>query len=428
MGFFPKSFQDRSAAHYVLEPVAAARLRTTLALAARTVDFPIAMINILGADTQHTISAVGVDRTRPLPRKETFCDIVVTTGEPLIVHDTEEPQFLGIPASSRAAVGTYAGVPLMGRESVTVGSLCVIDSRDREVTPEQMSSLIAFSRIIDDQLDLIRRLNEHHEHVDGSAEELAQALAAGRIMPWYQPVVDLRTGVTVGYEALARWIDSSDRVRLPSEFIPLGEDSDLIVELDQAVVRRAIEDLGRWQVEFPAGRVAINISGRNFDRDGWVTGMLDIAVDAGVAPESVALELTETARLTTSHEADAVIEELRHHGFGLLLDDFGTGWSSLEYLLRLLVSGIKIDRVVSATLGSRVGNALVRAVNGVAAELGIATTIEGIETVAQAREARDLQCDFGQGFYWSHPASAAAIDRAPINSILRLGGFVPTIA
>lgn len=427
MGHLPDAFHDRSAAHYLQSEASGTRLRTTLALAARAVDFPIAMINILDSDTQYTISAVGVDAMPPRPRASTFCNLVVGHAQPLVVEDTEQPQYARIPEQSRAAVGTYIGVPLIGRESVVVGSLCVLDHHQRPVTADVVASLVGFGRIIDDQLDLIRRLNEQRGRVKGSTDELAQAVQAGRIVPWYQPVVDLGSGATIGYEALARWVDTTGRVLPPSEFIPLGEDSDLIVELDRSILRQAIVDLARWQGDVPAARLMINVSGRNFEHDGWIADLHAFAAAEGVASSSMSLELTETAQVGSSTRSDELVRQLREHGFGLLLDDFGTGWSSLEYLLRLPVTGVKIDRVVAAGLGSRVGNALIRAVTGVAGELGISTTIEGIETAEQADIALALGCDFGQGFHWSRPVAAAVIDSAPAGSVLRLGATAPAV-
>ena len=311
MGHLPDSFQDRSAAHYLLDEMSGARLRTTLALAARSVGFPIAMINILDSDTQHTISSVGMATPIPQPRSSTFCDVVVRDGRPLVVEDTELAQFAGIPAPSRAAVGTYIGVPLVGRESLIVGSLCVLDHQERPTSPELVDTLVSFGHIVDDQLDLIRRLNEERGRVRGNADELARALEDGRIVPWYQPVIELATGRTVGVEALARWVDSVGRVRQPWEFIPLGEDSDLIVELDRAILRRSIEDISRWQHVLPSARLMVNMSGRNFQQDGWIGEMHSYADRFGVDTATVSVELTETARLAAGSESADVAQQLR---------------------------------------------------------------------------------------------------------------------
>jgi EAL domain-containing protein (putative c-di-GMP-specific phosphodiesterase class I) len=403
--------QDRSAAHYVVEGRRASRLRVTLALAARAAGFPVAMVNILDRETQHTISAVGVEAVSPVARAGTLCDITASTGVPLVLPDAgADARFAAVPAVASGQVGAYVGVPLTGRESLVVGTLCVTSDRPTSVSAEQVARLVELGRILEDQLDLIRRLRDHQGNRQAAVQVLGAAITAGEIVPWYQPVINLRTGTTIGYEALARWQRAPGLVDPPARFIPLAEDSDLILDLDMAVLRTALQDVARWQRADPKARIAVNLSGRHFDRDGWVASMHQEVLDAGVRPEAVYLELTETEPLSNSKIAHGLIAELRRNGFGLLLDDFGTGWSSLEYLLWIPVNGIKIDRVVSAIIGTPIGDSLVRAVTGLARELGVTTTIEGIETPEQAEAALALGCDFGQGFLWSEPVPAIEVD------------------
>ena len=407
---------NRSVGHYLVDGASAARLRTTLALAARTLGFPIAMVNILDSEIQHTLCCVGAARPPSMPRRETLCDVVVRSGGPIAVDDAIlHPEFAELPAVVAGDVGSYIGVPLTGRESLVIGSMCVFDSRSRPVTPGQVAALVEFGKIVDDQLDLIRRLNHNRGHGQRRTSDLANAIASGEIVPWYQPVINLASGHTIGYESLARWEHPSGLVETPGNFVPLAEDSELIIDLDIAVLRRALQDLGHWQMIDPTARVSVNMSGRHFDHDGWVAQLHAAAQEADVATESVYLELTETAQLSRNSNSDAQIAQLRKDGFGLLLDDFGTGWSSLEYLLRLHVHGVKIDQVVSSTIGTPIGDALVRAVAGLARELGLTTTIEGIETQVQADRARELGCDYGQGYLWS-----AAVPGAVIEERLRL--------
>jgi EAL domain-containing protein (putative c-di-GMP-specific phosphodiesterase class I) len=159
-------------------------------------------------------------------------------------------------------------------------------------------------------------------------------------------------------------------------------------------------------------RMSVNLSGRHFHHDDWFTGICDVVADSGVAPQDVDLELTETTQIAATFCDGAVVQQLRDHGFRVVLDDFGTGWSTLEYLLRLPASGIKIDRAVTAALGSTIGNALTRAVTGLAGDLGLVTVIEGIETAEQADLARGLGCDLAQGFIWSAPMPAGDLSSA----------------
>jgi EAL domain-containing protein (putative c-di-GMP-specific phosphodiesterase class I) len=407
MGQPTEQQRTRSARHYLAGGASSTRLQTTIALAAQAVAFPAAMINILDEDTQYTINLLGGENDVATPREVAFCDTVVRSGEPLVVQDAgADNRFARFPAVAAGDIASYIGVPLHGRESLVIGALCVTDSHPRAVSREDVTRLQEFSSVVEDQLDLMRRLNAQRSVGAVVTQELAAAIDKGHIIPWYQPIVDLRSGETVGVEALARWQHQDGEVSDPSRFIPLAEDSDLIVELDLSVIRQAAADVAGWQRERPELRLSVNLSARHFERDQFFPPIEKAIADAGLAPDTVDLELTETARLD-SRVSMAEIGEMRDAGFGVWLDDFGTGWSSLEYLLRMPVSGVKIDRALSLALGSRLGNALTTSVTGLAAELGLKTIIEGIETAGQAQHAMDLGCDYGQGYLWSRPMAAS---------------------
>lgn len=398
----------RSARHYLIDDQLAARLFTTVVLAARALDFPDARVNILDADLQHTISSFGGTDHGAKARQETFCDVVIRGGQPVVVENAStDLRFRELQFVESGEIGSYVGVPLLGRESLIVGTICVIDPRSRTVSADQLGRLVEFGRIVEDQLDLIRRLKEQRQSGIGATTALDMAIRHGEIVPWYQPVIELSTGRTVGYEALARWEHPDGQVDEPDGFVPLAEDSDLIIDLDLVVMRTALHQLKELQRTDPTLRMSVNLSGRHFQHDGWFTAICDVAADAGVAADDVDLELTETTQLSAGSCDGAVVQQLRDHGFRVVLDDFGTGWSSLEYLLRLPASGIKIDRAVSAALGSTIGDALTRAVTGLARDLGLVTVIEGIETSEQASRARSLGCDLAQGFVWSAPLPAS---------------------
>jgi EAL domain-containing protein (putative c-di-GMP-specific phosphodiesterase class I) len=403
----------RSARHYLIDDELASRLFTTVVLAARALDFPDAMVNILDSEFQYTISSFGGAGGAVLPRRETFCDTVIRTGAPLAVENAvSEPHFARLRSVGSGEIGTYIGIPLLGRESLIVGTVCVIDPRARSVSADQLDRLGEFGKIVEDQLDLIRRLKEQRQSGVGATTALSRAIRLGEIVPWYQPVIELSTGRTVGYEALARWEHPGGRVDEPDTFVPLAEDSDLIIDLDLAVMRTALRQLELLQRSEPTVRMSVNLSGRHFHHDDWFTGICDVVADSGVAPQDVDLELTETTQIAATFCDGAVVQQLRDHGFRVVLDDFGTGWSTLEYLLRLPASGIKIDRAVTAALGSTIGNALTRAVTGLAGDLGLVTVIEGIETAEQADLARGLGCDLAQGFIWSAPMPAGDLSSA----------------
>jgi EAL domain-containing protein (putative c-di-GMP-specific phosphodiesterase class I) len=403
----------RSAQHYLIDGPLAGRLETLLSLASQAVDFPIVRVNIVDEDTQHTIRLFGAGDPTAVARSDAFCDTVVRTGRPVLVEDAStDPRFADFPAVLGGHVGSYLGVPLIGRESMVIGSICVIDPKRRVISPDQMTRLIEFGKVVEDQLDLIRRLQEQRLEGDVATAEVARAVRGGEIVPWYQPVVDLATGETRGFEALARWEHPVRGVDDPRRFVPVAEDSDLIIELDLAVIRRAATDLRRWQLTNPSLRVSVNLSANHLDNPGSANILNQIVTDAGIAPRSIDFELTETTRIDVGDaKIPRAVHELRRLGFQVWLDDFGTGWSSLDQLLWLPVDGIKIDRAVAVALGTPVGDALTLAVTGLAAALGLRTTIEGIESQTNANLARKLGCDYGQGYLWDRPKPAAAINQ-----------------
>ena len=243
------------------------------------------------------------------------------------------------------------------------------------------------------------------------AVDLARGLERGEVVPWYQPIVDLVTGEVVGVEALARWRRAPGVVEPPSVFIPVAERSDLILDVDLAVLRRAFVDLGGWQASRPDFWVTTNLSTRHLGRDVWLEQLQDAAAVAGVDPTTVILELTETAAPSDVTGGRAVVEAMRGLGFHVWFDDFGSGWSALTDLSRFTVDGIKIDRSYADQLGTRTGEVVIAALVSAAVDLGLSVTIEGIETPTQYERARNLGCHFGQGYLWSRPVPPAAVVR-----------------
>lgn len=241
------------------------------------------------------------------------------------------------------------------------------------------------------------------------AVAVRRAIRSGQIIPWYQPIVDLSTGSTRGVEALARW-PQPDRVVPPAEFIPLAEAGDLVIELDQAVIRHALTDLRRWQRTRPGFELSVNLSGRHLDSPAGVTDLVAIVEAAGVTPGTVCVELTETTRPDAADRGAPTLEALRSAGMSVWLDDFGAGFYNLRDLIRLSVDGIKLDRSFTAQLDLPRTAPLLRGLVAAVHEIGLKVTLEGIETPAEADWARRLACDLGQGFLWSAPRPAESVD------------------
>jgi len=391
-----------SASHYLHIPIGSSAVHKTLALAAACLQFPTAVVNVLDANTQHTIAAVGAVEGRTA-QYGSWCDEVVRTGAPVVVGD------IAMTSMEGGAPGAYVGVPLTGREGLTVGTLCLLDVRPHAVTDAQLTQLQATAAVVQDQLEMLRRQDPSLAGGQLVAVEIAAAVAAGQVVPYYQPVVDLRTGTVVALEALARWEHPVLGVLRPPSFLGVAEDTDIITDLDLTILTQALADLAGWLPQHPTLRVNVNLSARHFTDPDCVDRITTATARAGVDPSSVTLEVTETVMLAAAHDERTHLAELREHGYRILLDDFGTGFSSVEHVLRLPIDGFKLDRAVTQALGTRVGDAVTRALVGLATELGLSTVIEGVETPDQAAAALNLGCTHAQGHLWAPALPAGQV-------------------
>ncbi|MGX5776705.1 putative bifunctional diguanylate cyclase/phosphodiesterase [Methylorubrum zatmanii] len=239
--------------------------------------------------------------------------------------------------------------------------------------------------------------------------DLHEAFARGDLMLAYQPVVDVRTQAIVGFEALLRWHHPVEGPIPPGEFVPLAEQTGLIGPLGAWVLRQACAEARDWKAPL---RVAVNLSPVQFRDPGLVTVVDEALSQTGLAPERLELEVTESVLLAASETNLATLHSLRKLGVRISMDDFGTGYSSLSYLQRFPFDKIKIDRSFVQQLGdSHHSAAIVRAVIGLGASLGIVTVAEGIETEGQFAHLRAEGCDEAQGYLFGHPVPAAEARR-----------------
>ncbi|GGM13759.1 sensor domain-containing phosphodiesterase [Nakamurella endophytica] len=385
------------------------RFRSTLQLTADATAFPVAMVNLLEETDQYTVSAVGVDDVPTMPRAQAICDTVVRTGRPLAVADTRaDRRFREFPHVRNGWVGSFAGAPIRSRESYVVGSVCVVDARPRAVADGLVGQLVHAAAVLEDQWDLLRR-RDPTGAASATAAEVLSAVRAGEIRPWYQPIVDLGSRRTVAYEALARWTQPSGVVRTPRSFLPAAQDSDLVVELDLAVLRAALADVLRWRRWRPALRLTVNLSGRHLRDPGAAVAVHEVATSLGVQPAALDLEFTGTGR-APELEAESV-QRFRRLGYRVWSDNVGGEESPLPLLLHGAVDGIKIDRSLAAGLGTPAGSARIRALARFASDLGVRVALQGIETPAQATEAHRLGCEHGQGYLWSAPRPPEVVQR-----------------
>jgi diguanylate cyclase (GGDEF)-like protein len=238
--------------------------------------------------------------------------------------------------------------------------------------------------------------------------ELEAAIAARALEVHYQPVVAAAGGAIVAVEALARWTHPSRGAIAPSVFIPLAEQSGLMGQLGEFVLRRALADGARW----PNLSIAVNLSPLQI-RDRRLVDLVGaVMAETGIAPSRVVLEVTEGVLIDDPHETLVRLEALRALGVRLALDDFGTGYSSLSYLQKFPFSQLKIDRAFVASLGTT-GNAgaIIQSIVTLGHALGMKVLAEGVETDEQRVLLRLAGCDEMQGFLFAKPRPAEAIDK-----------------
>ncbi len=244
--------------------------------------------------------------------------------------------------------------------------------------------------------------------------DLRRALDEGQLSLVYQPLYELRSARLIGLEALARWTHPELGPIGPDMFIPIAEETGLIVQLTDFVLRTACRDLKQWQLSDPGFAdltMNINVSGKDLAHSGLVARVTRALVAARLEPQHLIVELTENILMDQLKTALPLLEDLRTLGVSLSVDDFGTGYSSLAHLSSLPVDSLKIDR--SFIHGMRSGSneaAVVRAVVKLGQALHKRVVAEGIETEAQYTQLRDMGCHGGQGYHMSRPLAAPAIE------------------
>jgi PAS domain S-box-containing protein len=238
-------------------------------------------------------------------------------------------------------------------------------------------------------------------------ERVRQALQAGKIYPVFQPIVRLPSGSIASFEVLARWYDDELGAIPPAHFIPIAESAGLMGALTSRLIQTACASAAAWSGRF---RLAFNISPLQF-REAELPAQIEEAARASGFPLSrIQIEITESAVIDDLESARACLHRLKTLGVQIVLDDFGTGFSSLTRLQALPFDIIKVEASFVQSMGvSRDSRKIVSAVIGLGQSLGMPVVAEGVETPAQLRMLTQLGCDFGQGYLFSRPASAEAI-------------------
>ncbi len=239
----------------------------------------------------------------------------------------------------------------------------------------------------------------------GLEADLRRAIDRDEFELLYQPQVDMKGGVISGFEALLRWNHPIRGLVSPADFIPLAEETGLIIPIGRWVMRAACREAARWPAPV---RVAVNVSAVQF-RGSVLLGDVSCALrDAGLDAHRLEIEITESVMLDDNDHAVSLLHELRRRGVRVAMDDFGTGYSSLSLLRSFPFDRIKIDRSFVRDVGTRADALpIIRAVVGLGRSLGMATTVEGVETAGQLDAVRAEGCAEVQGFLYSRPARAA---------------------
>ena len=259
-------------------------------------------------------------------------------------------------------------------------------------------------------------------------DRLRTAIEQDELTVYYQPVVDLVDNRWVTVEALARWEPDGEVAVSPDQFIPVAEDSGLIVALGAWILRHACRDAAVWHRKHGT-RLAVNVSVHQLREANFTVVVQDALAESGLPPHALSLEITESVLVgagTQRTRAIAHLTELREAGVQVAIDDFGTGYSSLSYLRTLPIDAVKIDRafVPGEHTDDDQQVALVRAIVELARSLGLGTVVEGVETASQATVLQRLGCDLGQGYHYSRPVSAAGIS-AGLTPLNQSAGLTP---
>ena len=237
--------------------------------------------------------------------------------------------------------------------------------------------------------------------------DLRRAVEREEFFILYQPIMSLETGRLSGFEALVRWRHPERGLISPADFIPVAEETGLIVQIGEWVLREACHQMHRWQVIFPSDPpmfMSVNLSVKQFSQPNLIERVARILNETKLYSSSLKLEITESAVMENVGTATELLKQLRALGVQLSMDDFGTGYSSLSYLHRFPIDTLKIDRSFVTQMAENNENAeIVRTIVGLAQNLGMDVVAEGVETLDQLEMLKSLGCECGQGYFFSKP-------------------------
>ena len=304
-----------------------------------------------------------------------------------------------------------APIPLANQEIVLTGSIgiAVWDSADQDAGEDLLKdaelAMYRAKRGGADRIEVfepgMRRDRDDRIQIES---DLRKAIEKGQLKVLYQPIIYLPTKEIAGFEALVRWEHPKLGLLNPISFVPVAEESDLIIKLGSYVLQRAAKDAARWQVELPRSErplfVSVNVSSRQIFKPESVQEIRHI-LGRNIVPRGVIrLEITESLVMENPEAATEALEQLRGSGAELALDDFGSGYSSLAYLRRFPIDTIKIDRELIRHSNTASGAAITRSIVALAHELEKSVVAEGVETAEEASLLRAMGCEYAQGYHF----------------------------
>ncbi|MGD0362156.1 MAG: EAL domain-containing protein [Bryobacteraceae bacterium] len=361
-------------------------------------------------------------RSAPLPGEErgAFRDLIARLGGDEFAILLENVDSHGaIRIADRIRESIHAAFKLESREVFTTASIGIVPGHSAYRTPTEIL------RDADTAMYKAKSLGRSRFEVFEAGmraqavarldleSDLRRAVDKGEFVLYYQPKVNLKTQQIVGVEALIRWLHPERGIVAPDEFIPLAEETGLIVPIGLWVLREACMAMRRWHAEFPTVpplEVSVNVSVRQFREPDLQAQVAAILAETQLDPKTLQLEITESVLMDDLETVATLLDGLKTLGVGLKIDDFGTGYASLKCLNRLPFDVLKIDRSFVVHMSEKDGTGdTIRTILLLAENLGMQVVAEGIERKDQLEELQALHCDYGQGYYFSPPLEPEAL-------------------
>ncbi|TBC01445.1 EAL domain-containing protein [Rhizobium ruizarguesonis] len=411
----------------VLTPEDDPILDTLVEIGCISAKMPIGSIALLDAEWLWFKANRGLTEKK-IPRDHAFCNYTILDDTPLVIPDAEkDSRFSDNPfVRGKEHIRFYAGVPIEVEPGIRIGCLCVLDRKPRELDRDAMQIL---RWLADCAAERLRqrgnaRLLEffsarRRDQLKASLKMIDAAkiaLAQNAFTLFYQPKYELRTRRRVGFEALLRWRQADGSTLAPAAFAEALDDPEFSRRIGSYVLAEAISQAKTWQrAGFEFGHIAINVSSSQFaNEEGKMAFADEVMVAtkcASLSPSRLHIEVTEGVLLSrVENHVAKQLAQLRATGFKVAFDDFGTGFASLIHLKELEYDQIKIDgSFVRAMISSEGDMAIVKAVVGLARNLGKEVVAEGIETEAELSALIEMGCGYGQGYLLGRPTAASGV-------------------